>query len=36
MAGVVRKPLRQLRLSIRPPLGQLRLTVPPGTSKATI
>ena len=35
-AEVVRKPVRQLRLSIRPPLGQLRITVPPGTSAATI
>lgn len=35
-AEVVRKPVRQLRLSIRPPLGQLRITVPPGTSEATI
>ena len=33
---VVRKPVRQLRLSVRPPLGQLRLTVPPRTSEATI
>ncbi|MGI4760851.1 MAG: M48 family metallopeptidase [Janthinobacterium lividum] len=33
---VVRKPVRQLRLSIRPPHGQLRVTVPLGTSEATI
>jgi predicted metal-dependent hydrolase len=33
---IVRKPVRQLRLSIRPPQGQLRITVPLRTSEATI
>jgi predicted metal-dependent hydrolase len=33
---VVRKPMRQLRLSIRPPQGSLRLTVPMHTTEATI
>lgn len=33
---VVRKPVRQLRLTIRPPHGQLRLTVPLHTTQATI
>lgn len=33
---VVRKPVRQLRLTLRPPLGQLRVTVPLGTREATI
>jgi predicted metal-dependent hydrolase len=33
---VVRKSVRQLRLSIRPPLGQLRVTVPLRTTEATI
>lgn len=33
---VVRKPVRQLRLTIRPPHGQLRVTVPLGTSETTI
>jgi len=33
---VVRKAVRQLRLSIRPPLGSLRVTVPLRTTEATI
>lgn len=33
---VVRKPVRQLRLTVRPPQGQLRVTVPLRTSEATI
>ncbi|RZL07962.1 MAG: M48 family peptidase [Hymenobacter sp.] len=33
---VIRKPVRQLRLSIRPPQGNLRLTVPLRTTEATI
>ncbi|AMR28190.1 hypothetical protein A0257_14575 [Hymenobacter psoromatis] len=33
---IVRKPVRQLRLSVRAPLGQLRVTVPLGTPEATI
>ena len=33
---VVRKPVRQLRLTLRPPLGSLRVTVPLRTSEATI
>lgn len=33
---VVRKRVRQLRLTIRPPQGHLRLTVPLGTREATI
>lgn len=33
---VVRKPVRQLRLSVRPPQGALRVTAPLRTSEATI
>ena len=36
LAEVVRKPVRQLRLSIRPPQGSLRITVPLRTTEATI
>ncbi len=36
LAEVVRKPVRQLRLSILPPQGSLRITVPAGTTEATI
>ena len=33
---VVRKPVRQLRLTLLAPLGRLRITVPPHTTEATI
>jgi predicted metal-dependent hydrolase len=33
---IVRKPVRQMRLSIRPPQGLLRVTVPMRTTQATI
>jgi predicted metal-dependent hydrolase len=33
---IIRKPVRQMRLSIRPPQGQLRVTVPMRTTQATI
>lgn len=36
LAEVVRKPVRQLRLSILPPQGNLRVTVPLRTTEATI
>ena len=36
LAEVVRKPVRQLRLSIRPPQGSLRITAPLRTTEATI
>ncbi|MFD1872737.1 M48 family metallopeptidase [Hymenobacter bucti] len=36
VAEVVRKPVRQLRLSIRPPQGSLRITAPLRTTEATI
>jgi predicted metal-dependent hydrolase len=36
LAEVVRKPVRQLRLSILPPQGSLRVTVPLRTTEATI
>ncbi|QKG59257.1 M48 family metallopeptidase (plasmid) [Hymenobacter sp. BRD128] len=36
LVEVVRKPVRQLRLTIRPPQGQLCVTVPLGTREATI
>jgi predicted metal-dependent hydrolase len=36
LAEIVRKPVRQLRLSILPPQGSLRVTVPLRTTEATI
>lgn len=33
---IIRKPVRQMRLSIRPPQGSLRVTVPLRTTEATI